>query len=93
MMPPSHGMSPFGDSALGDFMYGLEANGFGSMLREGGIPPLLGPEYGDVLGNLFGDSDDSDDSEHEKDYPSRYEPLERALQESAKQEKSSKTAS
>jgi hypothetical protein len=60
MAPPSFDMSPFGDSALSDFMYGLEANGFGSMLRESGIPPLLGPEYVDFSDEV--DSDDEEDS-------------------------------
>lgn len=63
-MLPSFDMSPFGDSALGDFMYGLEANSFGSMLGESGIPPLgFGPEYGDSSG----DSDDSSDSSDSSD--------------------------
>jgi hypothetical protein len=74
MMPPSFDMSPFSDSALGDFMYGLEANGFGSILRESGIPPLgFGPEYGDFSSDSddsddSSDSDDSDDEEGEDDY-------------------------
>lgn len=64
-------------------MYGLEANGFGSMLREGGIPPLLGPEYGDVLG----DSHDSDDSDDEENYYSPDKPHERGLKKSGKWQK------
>jgi hypothetical protein len=57
-------MSPFGDSALGDFMYGLEANGFGRMLRESGVPPM---GFGSGYDGFSSDSDDSDDSDHSGD--------------------------
>ena len=61
---PAFDMSPFGDSALGDFMYGLEANGFGSMLRDAGIQHM-DSEYGDF--GAFDDSDSSDSDSSDSD--------------------------
>ncbi|KAH0285944.1 hypothetical protein KCU62_g7193, partial [Aureobasidium sp. EXF-3399] len=64
VLSPAFDMSPFGDGALGDFMYGLEANGFGSMLRDAGIPHM-GSEYGDF--GTFDDSDSSDSEDSDSD--------------------------
>jgi hypothetical protein len=45
-------------------MYGLEANGFGRMLRESGVPPM---GFGSGYDGFSSDSDDSDDSDHSGD--------------------------
>ncbi|OBW64251.1 MAG: hypothetical protein AUREO_056830 [Aureobasidium pullulans] len=60
-------MSPFGDSALGDFMYGMEANGFGSMLRNNGVPPM-GFDPRDFFGsdNYYENSTDDDEFPNEQ---------------------------
>ncbi|THY50605.1 hypothetical protein D6C99_04740 [Aureobasidium pullulans] len=57
-------MSHFGDSALGDFMYGMEANGFGSMLRNNGVPPM-----GFDPRDFFGSDDHYDDSTDDDEFP------------------------
>ncbi|THX57750.1 hypothetical protein D6D11_03085 [Aureobasidium pullulans] len=57
-------MSPFGDSALGDFMYGMEANGFGSMLRNNGVPPM-----GFDPRDFFGSDDYYENSTDDDEFP------------------------